>query len=104
MLQYDHAARESSVGCCQVIEASPTGMPTVYTLLQRSYYKWSTNWVSETLSLISIRQYMRKHLKPSRRTQTFLTIGRHDGGISHFFVPLWPQSANDLETLVLQMC
>lgn len=35
-LQQDIIPRESSVGYCQVIEASPTEMPTVYTILKRS--------------------------------------------------------------------
>lgn len=35
-LQEDAIPRESSVGYCQVIEASPTEMPTVYTILTRS--------------------------------------------------------------------
>lgn len=32
----DNVPRECSVGYCQVIEASPTELPTVYTVLQRS--------------------------------------------------------------------
>lgn len=35
-LQKEHIPRESSIGCCQVIDASPTEMPTVYTLLHKS--------------------------------------------------------------------
>ena len=35
-LREDSVPRECSVGFCQVIEASPTELPTVYTVLQRS--------------------------------------------------------------------
>lgn len=35
-LREDSVPRECSVGYCQVIEASPTELPTVYTVLQRS--------------------------------------------------------------------
>ena len=36
LLRKDSIPRESSIGYCQVIEASPTELPTVYTVLQRS--------------------------------------------------------------------
>ena len=35
-LRQENVPRESSIGYCQVIHASPTEIPTVYTLLQRS--------------------------------------------------------------------
>ena len=35
-LQQENVPRESSIGYCQVIDASPTEIPTVYTLLQKS--------------------------------------------------------------------
>ena len=35
-LRQEDVPRESSIGYCQVIDASPTEIPTVYTLLQRS--------------------------------------------------------------------
>lgn len=35
-LKQNDVPRESSIGYCQVIDASPTEMPTVYKLLQRS--------------------------------------------------------------------
>ena len=35
-LQQKDVPRESSIGYCQVIDASPTEIPTVYTLLERS--------------------------------------------------------------------
>ena len=36
LLRKNSIPRESSIGYCQVIEASPTELPTVYTVLQRS--------------------------------------------------------------------
>lgn len=35
-LQENDVPRENSIGYCQVIEASPTELPTVYTVLQKS--------------------------------------------------------------------
>ena len=35
-LQQEYVPRESSIGYCQVIDASPTEIPTVYTLLHKS--------------------------------------------------------------------
>lgn len=36
ILQDNHHLRECTIGYCEVIDASPTELPTVYTLLQRS--------------------------------------------------------------------
>ena len=76
-------------------------MPIVYTLLQRSLQMANQLGKRDMVVVLNPAIYA-KALEI--RTQT--NSNDWSSGWEHFtqFVPLWPQSANNLETLVLQMC
>lgn len=67
-LREDSVPREYSVGYCQVFEASPTELPTVYTMLQR--LQMAEQLGQHDVMLFLIKQSMQNHLKYYGRTRT----------------------------------
>ena len=100
-LKQKDVPRESSIGYCQVIDASPTEMPTVYNLLQRSL-QIADQLGQQNVIIVLDQAITLKLLKSSGKTKKHFSASLLGWALFTQFALSWRRSASDLEMQVLE--
>ena len=99
-LQKSNIPRESCVGYCPVIEASPTELPTVYTLLQRSLEMADQLNQHDIIVVLDQAIYAKALEVIWQNQEQFRRLVVRMGSF-HTICAFWQLLANDLGMLVL---